>query len=55
LKEEQIIKNIIGNDKEDEVEDLSFVLEFILHKDAFKTTIICIIFFTIKEYYTITS
>ena len=55
LKEEQIIKNIIGNDKEDEVEDLSFVLEFILHKYAFKTTIICKIFFTIKEHYTITS
>jgi len=55
LKEDEIIKNIIGNDKEDEVEDLSSVLEFIWHKDSFKTTIICIIFFTIKEHHTITS
>lgn len=37
--DKQIIKNVIGNDKENEVEDNSFVLEPVLRKDALKTTI----------------
>ncbi|KAJ0027930.1 hypothetical protein Pint_35064 [Pistacia integerrima] len=39
LSEEQIIENMIGNDKEDEVEEDSSVLELVSCKDAPKATI----------------
>ena len=39
LSDEQIINNVNGNDKEDEVEDDSSVLEFVSRKDALKATI----------------
>ena len=39
LNDKQTTKNVIGNDREDEVEDDSFVLEPISCKDALKATI----------------
>jgi len=40
LSNKKIIENNIENDKENIVKDNSFVLEFISHKDALKSTII---------------
>jgi len=39
LSHEQIIKNIMGNNTEDNVEDDNHVLEYALHKNALKATI----------------
>ncbi|WRX26118.1 hypothetical protein QQP08_018605 [Theobroma cacao] len=39
LSDEQIIENIMGNDKEDEVKDDSFILEPVSCKDTLKATI----------------
>jgi len=40
LTDEQIIENIMGNDKEDNVKDDNSILELVSYKDTLKETII---------------
>jgi succinate dehydrogenase flavin-adding protein (antitoxin of CptAB toxin-antitoxin module) len=40
LTDEQIIENIMGNDKEDNVKDDNSILELVSYKDTLKATII---------------
>jgi hypothetical protein len=53
FSENKIIKNIMKNNKEHEIEDNSFVFELISCKYAFEeTTILHVFFLTIQEHYT---